>query len=107
MTRTRLLAFGVAFLILAWAGSAGIAYGVVELTGGTSSEEGPQGPAGPTGARGIAGSQGPPGPQGQRGLPSLTEFAPLTTIDDRTLGEIELCLEALAYEYRNPESYCP
>ena len=44
------------FLILAWAGSAGAAYGVVELTGG-----GPQGEPGPRGERGLQGLQGAAG----------------------------------------------
>ncbi len=55
MTRQTLALF-VAFALVVWAGSAGISYAVVELTGG-----GPQGEQGPQGARGER------GPQGQRG----------------------------------------
>ena len=44
------------FVILTWGGSAGIAYGVVELTGGGS--QGEQGEQGERGPRGSAGSSG-------------------------------------------------
>ena len=50
----------VLFVILTWGGSAGIAYGVVELTGGGSQgeqgEQGERGERGPQGTRGLAGA---------------------------------------------------
>lgn len=49
----------VLFVILTWAGSAGVAYGVVELTGG-----GPQGERGEQGEQGPRGEQGPAGSSG-------------------------------------------
>ena len=54
--RMRTVALLVLFVILTWAGSAGIAYGVVELTGG-----------GPQGEQGEQGEQGDRGKQGLRG----------------------------------------
>lgn len=56
MSARRLASLGLALLILAWAGSAGIAYGVVELTGG-----GPPGEQGLRGPQGLRGLQGRPG----------------------------------------------
>ena len=50
---TRTVMLLLLFVILTWGGSAGIAYGVVELTGG-----GPQGEQGERGPRGSAGSSG-------------------------------------------------
>lgn len=49
----------VAVILVTWLGSAGIAYGVVELTGG-----GPQGEQGPPGERGPRGLQGSAGTSG-------------------------------------------
>ncbi len=46
----------VLFVILTWGGSAAIAYGVVELTGG-----------GPQGEQGLQGEQGDRGPRGTAG----------------------------------------
>ena len=44
------------FVTLTWGGSAGIAFGVVELTGGgPQGEQGKRGERGPTGERGSAG----------------------------------------------------
>ncbi len=43
------------FVILTWGGAAGIAYGVVELTGG--GPPGPQGEQGEPGPRGLTGTQ--------------------------------------------------
>lgn len=67
------------FLILTWAGSAGIAYGVVELTGGGPQRE--PGQRGERGLQGERGQQGEPGPQGERGLRGLqgTPGMPSTT----------------------------
>ncbi len=56
---SRTIALLVLFAILTWAGSAGIAYGVVELTGG--GPQGEQGEQGPKGERGPAGSAGASG----------------------------------------------
>ncbi len=52
------LILGVVFLVIALAGSAGISYGVVELSGaeGPRGEHGEQGPKGAKGARGAAGT---------------------------------------------------
>lgn len=62
---SRTIALLVFVVILAWAGSAGISYGVVRLTGGgPQGEQGPPGPAGP---------QGPPGPQGPSGSSAAAE----------------------------------
>ena len=62
----------VAFLILAWVGSAAISYGVVELTGdgpaGEQGVQGVQGRQGDTGRQGVQGLRGPEGPQGPRGF---------------------------------------
>lgn len=54
------LILGVVFLAIALAGSAGISYGVVELSGaeGPRGEQGEQGPKGATGARGASGATG-------------------------------------------------
>jgi hypothetical protein len=57
MTTGRLVLIGLLFLVVSWAGAAGIAYGVVELAGG-----------GPSGERGLPGVAGAQGPEGQRGL---------------------------------------
>ena len=59
LTTTRLLVIGLLFVLITWAGAAGIAYGVVEMTGGQ----------GPQGVPGAAGEQGVAGPPGERGLP--------------------------------------
>ncbi len=54
---TRTIVILLLFVILTWGGSAGIAFGVVELTGGgPRGEQGEQGPRGPRGPRGSAGS---------------------------------------------------
>jgi len=60
MTFKQGLILGVVFLVIALAGSGGIAYGVVELSGaeGPRGEQGAQGPKGATGARGAAGTSG-------------------------------------------------
>ena len=52
------------FVILTWGGSAGIAYGVVELTGG--GPPGPQGEQGERGERGFTGPKATTDPIGQR-----------------------------------------
>lgn len=49
----------VSVVLLIWAGSAGMAYGVVELTGG--GPQGEQGERGPRGERGPAGAAGASG----------------------------------------------
>lgn len=54
------LILGVVFLVIALAGSAGISYGVVELSGaeGPRGEQGEQGGRGPKGAKGARGAAG-------------------------------------------------
>ena len=60
MTFTQGLILGVVFLVIALAGSAGITYGIVELSGteGPQGEQGAQGSKGAKGARGSTGSSG-------------------------------------------------
>ena len=52
------LILGVVFLVIALAGSAGISYGVVELSGaaGPQGEQGERGPKGPRGTAATSGS---------------------------------------------------
>ena len=57
LSRRQLLGVGLIFLLIAWVSTAGIAYGVTELTGG--------GPRGAQGAAGPAGPRGSEGPAGQ------------------------------------------
>ena len=59
MRTTDIVLLGLLFLLLAWAGAGGIAYGVVELSG--------RGDTGGEGPPGIPGQQGPPGPPGSSG----------------------------------------
>ena len=118
MITRRLLAFGIAFLILAWAGSAGITYGVVELTGGdpgppgeqgppgshgTVGEPGPPGPRGPAGPRGLQGLLGPQGPPGPAGVSTFDTGIDLGTTFDFEQQQTQDCLEALA-DYADPIS---
>ena len=73
---TRTVMLPLLFVILTWGGAAGIAYGVVELTGG--------GPTGP---------QGEQGERGERGFTGATGAAP---VESRPLDP---CAEAInAYE---------
>jgi len=53
--RKRTIALLVLFVILTWAGAAGIAYGVVQGAEGPQGEQGEQGERGPKGATGPAG----------------------------------------------------
>ena len=54
---TRTIMILLLFVILTWGGSAGIAYGVVELTGGgPQGEQGEQGERGPRGSAGASGT---------------------------------------------------
>jgi hypothetical protein len=57
--RKRTVALLVLFVVLTWAGAAGIAYGVVQ------GAEGPQGPPGPQGEQGEKGERGPKGESGE------------------------------------------
>jgi len=59
MSFSQFVALAIVFMVLAWAGSAAVAYGVVQATGG--GPQGEQGVAGPRGEDGLAGPQGPPG----------------------------------------------
>ncbi len=54
--RKRTVALLVLFVILTWAGAAGIAYGVVQSAEGPQGEQGPQGETGKRGLRGPGGS---------------------------------------------------
>ena len=59
LSRWRTIFIVLSLVLLTWAGSAGIAYGVVELTGGgTQGEQGEQGLRGTRGATGPARSSG-------------------------------------------------
>ncbi len=60
MTIQQFVTLAMFFVLLACAGSAVVAYGVVEATGGS---EGPQG------IQGVPGAQGPVGDRGPEGLP--------------------------------------
>ena len=62
---TRTTVILLLFAILTWGGSAGIAYGVVELTGG-----------GPQGEQGEQGPRGAPGKRGTRGLTGAAGTSP-------------------------------
>lgn len=55
-SRMRTILLVLSLVLVTWLGSAGIAYGVVELTGG--GPQGEQGEQGPRGERGPAGSAG-------------------------------------------------
>lgn len=57
MNAKGLIAAIAIYVVLAWAGSAAVAYAVVQLTG-----------EGPPGVAGAAGPEGPPGPQGPQGI---------------------------------------
>ena len=59
MSRSRTILLVLCLIFVTWVGSAGIAYGVVELTGGgPQGEQGEQGPKGDRGAKGLVGSSG-------------------------------------------------
>jgi hypothetical protein len=62
MSMSQFFVLGVLFIAIAWAGAGGVAFAVVELTGG--GERGEQGLQGPKGDTGITGSEGPQGPAG-------------------------------------------
>jgi hypothetical protein len=59
VSRWRTILLVLSLVSVMWVGSAGIAYGVVELTGG-----GPQGEQGEQGLRGTRGATGPAGSSG-------------------------------------------
>jgi hypothetical protein len=59
MNAKSLMAAIAIYILLAWAGSAAVAYAVVQFTG--------EGPPGVTGPRGEQGAPGPEGPQGISG----------------------------------------
>ena len=59
VSRSRTILLVLYLIFVTWVGSAGIAYGVVELTGG--GPEGEQGEQGPKGARGNSGPAGSSG----------------------------------------------
>ena len=78
------LILGVVFLVIALAGSAGISYGVVELSGA----EGPQGEQGPPGEQGLKGSKGAKGATGFSGVSELgnTQFG--VVLSSMILGDV-------------------
>ena len=57
--RSRTILLVLSLILVTWVGSAGVAYGVVELTGG-----GPQGEQGERGLKGDHGARGSVGPSG-------------------------------------------
>lgn len=57
VSRSRTILLVLSLILVMWVGSAGVSYGIVELTGGgPQGEQGVQGPRGERGARGFAGS---------------------------------------------------
>jgi hypothetical protein len=62
MTLSQFVVIGLLFVMIALAGSGGVAWAVVELSGGT--EQGEPGLQGPQGIQGIPGEPGPQGPPG-------------------------------------------
>ncbi len=90
----------VLFVILTWGGTAGIAYGVVELTGGgPPGEPGEQGPPGPRGRVGPAGPQGLRGPAGAAGPAGPVGVSTISGVDtgfDFREQQTQDCLKALA-----------
>ena len=85
MTLRQGLILGVVFLVIALAGSAGISYGVVELSGA----EGPQGEQGPPGPQGEPGSAGPPGPQGAEGAAGPSGLSGLAAVFETSAFDSE------------------
>ncbi len=78
----------VLFAILTWGGSAGIAYGVVELTGGgPQGEQGEKGPRGERGVRGLAGTSGDVDLFGTSGLERLAELWAVERIPLQNIGQ--------------------
>jgi hypothetical protein len=59
MTINQFIVLGILFICIAWAGAGGVAWAVVEVSGG--------GAQGEQGARGEQGEQGIQGPEGARG----------------------------------------
>lgn len=66
MSVSQFVTLAIVFIVLAWAGSAALAYGVVQATAG--------GPEGPQGIQGIEGSIGPEGPEGPPGDDAAQEM---------------------------------
>jgi len=96
MSRTT-IALLILFVILTWAGSASIAYGVVELTGG-----GPQGEQGEQGEQGTRGERGPAGPAGDSGIdfstdPALQRLAEMWAVERLALPgthpQVQACID--------------
>ncbi len=84
----------VLFVILTWAGSAGIALATVELSGG--GEQGPPGPQGEQGERGPTGSRGPAGASTglDSGLRTLATFWAAAQVGEHTgHPATEACVE--------------
>ena len=69
MTISQFVVLGILFICIAWAGAAGVAYGVVEVSGG-----GEQGEQGPPGIQGEPGATGEEGPQGAAGNDAAMEM---------------------------------
>jgi hypothetical protein len=66
MSVSQFVTLSIVFIVIAWAGAAGLAYGVVQATAG--------GPEGPQGIQGIEGPIGPEGPQGPPGDDAAQEM---------------------------------
>ena len=57
VSRSRTILLVLSLILVTWVGSAGMAYGVVELTGGgLQGEQGPRGERGPSGLAGLSGT---------------------------------------------------
>lgn len=69
MTVSQFVVLGILFVLIAISGSAGVAWGVVEITGG-----GEQGPIGLQGEKGDPGIQGEKGDQGPAGNDAAMEM---------------------------------
>lgn len=66
MSVSQFVTLSIVFIVIAFAGSAAMAYGVVQATAG--------GPEGPQGIQGIEGPIGPEGPQGPPGDDAAQEM---------------------------------
>ncbi len=91
LSRSRTILIVLSLVLLTWVGSAGIAYGVVEFTGG-----GPQGEQGPKGARGARGSAGSSGTEFGSTLPlqRLTQMWAVSAVGESGLHpQTEACID--------------
>ena len=90
MTTRQLIVLAL-FVILTWAGSAGVALATVELAGGGEQglpgPQGEQGPRGERGARGLAGTSGDSDLFGTSGLERLAELWAVERISLQNIGQ--------------------